>query len=184
MKSLALYGAVCIFLFGLAAASSSGFVYYFAYGSNMHSSRLVGRGVNATNLGVATLYNYSINYSKKSSDGTGKCNIRRAAGGLVYGVLFKVPARKMRNIDRAEGALLSPPHYIRKKVTVFLNGRRVQAVTYVARSRFIAAGGFLAPSAEYAGLVVEGAWENGFPRNYVAHLRQAGRGRVPAYRLN
>lgn len=190
MKSYTIFGAVCILLFGLfgerllAAAHANSTVYYFAYGSNMYAGRLAERDVHAVNMGAAALPNYSMNYSKKSLDRTGKCNIEPASGGMVYGVLFEVPVEDLRNIDKAEGALLNPPHYVRKNVTVMWMGQEIQALTYVAQPHVIAAGGFLAPSAEYAGFVVEGARQNDLPANYIAHLRQAGNHRVNAYRLN
>lgn len=186
-----LFGVFYIFIFNvfvdrLLVALNSGdeFVHYFAYDSDMHSSRLAEHGLKATNLGVAALPGYSINYSKKSQDGTGECNIEKAEGGLVYGVVFLVPIREVYKINKASGGALKPPRHACKHVIVMVGGREIEAFTYVAKPEFVAASSFLAPSAEYAGLVVSAAEQNGLPLKYVAHLRESAEGHVEAYRLN
>ena len=175
-----------LLLLGMAVVvSATSSTYYFAYGSNMLASRLSQeRSVQGLQkIGVATLKGYSLNYSKRGSDGTGKCNIQRADGGVVYGVLFKIPSSEMKKIDRAEGASMTPPHYTRKQITVSVGGRHIQAVTYMAQQQFVVQGGYLKPSQEYAGKVNSGARESGLPLSYLTHLKNASKRNVKPYRL-
>lgn len=128
-------------------------------------------------LGFAVLFNYSINYSMRSLDGTGKPNIDEAPGGLVYGVLYKLPFRELTKIDRAE-------FYQRKVVTVIVHGIEVKAVTYVAQPQLVVSSGYLEPSEKYTELVIAGATQNEFPANYITHLRKAAKGIIEPYTLN
>lgn len=177
---------VFVYLYGLViVVNESSSMYYFAYGSNMLASRLSEeRNVQSLEkIGMATLKGYSLNYSKRGNDGTGKCNIQRADGGVVYGVVFKVPSSEMKKIDRAEGASMSPPHYSRKAITISIEGRRIEAITYMAQTQFVVQGGYLKPSEEYAGKVNSGARESGLPADYLEHLKQAAKGSVQPYKI-
>jgi hypothetical protein len=128
-------------------------------------------------LGIAILFNYSINYSRKSLDGTGKPNIDEAPGGLVYGVLYKLPFRELSKLDKAE-------FNQRQVVTVIVHGIEVEAVTYVAQPPLVVSSGYLEPSEKYAELVIAGATQNEFPAKYIAHLRKAAKGIIEPYTLN
>jgi cation transport regulator ChaC len=185
MFSGAVKVVVFVFLYALAVAvHASSSTSYFAYGSNMLASRLSEeRNVQGLEkIGVATLKGYSLNYSKRGNDGTGKCNIQRADGGVVYGVIFKVPNSEMKKIDRAEGASVSP-HYSRKSITISIEGRRIEAVTYMAQPQFVVQSGYLKPSQEYTDKVNSGARESDLPIDYLEHLEQAAKGFVQPFKI-
>ena len=65
---------------------------YFAYGSNMSTTRLTdeGRAPSAKVIGTGILNNYCLTFHKRSDNGSGKCTIEYLKSSEVYGVLFKI----------------------------------------------------------------------------------------------
>jgi hypothetical protein len=78
---------------------------YYAYGSNMLTSRLKSRAPSATKVGVGTLSGHILAFDKSSADGSAKCDIKRTGkeGDVVHGVLFMVDAKDKEGLDKAEG---------------------------------------------------------------------------------
>src|SRR5262245_23395834 len=79
---------------------------YFAYGSNMLTERLCARGrcPSATLLDVGSIRGYTLQFSKKSKDSSGKATIVRSeAQATVMGVVFEIDEAEKRDLDRAEG---------------------------------------------------------------------------------
>lgn len=102
-------------------------LYYFAYGSNMLTSRLQARTPSARRLGVATLPGWQLRFHKVGSDGSGKGDIVPAPGEHVTGVLYRLRARELRRLDLAEGA-----GYVRRRIAVQVGCRWQRCETYIA----------------------------------------------------
>lgn len=140
---------------------------YFAYGSNMLTKRLTDRVSGATKIAVARVIRRRLAFHKRSTDGSGKCDIPAIddLSSIVYGVLFNIPKDQFVELDRHEGVGYG---YIRRKVEVVVGSRSLSAQTYLATEDAIDAG--LVPYDWYHRLVLEGAREHGLPRGYIADI--------------
>lgn len=141
---------------------------YFAYGSNMLTSRLRSddRCPSARPLGIGALHGYELKWHKRSKDGSGKCDIIKSEEGaaIVHGVLYEIPNHEKSNLDRAEGLGYG---YGQVEIEVSRDGRSVAAVAYVATN----VDSTLKPFDWYHSHVVDGAVEHGLPAEYIAGLR-------------
>ena len=63
---------------------------YFAYGSNMLTSRMQARCPSARIIGTAVLAGWRAVYDKPSVDGSAKLNIRANEAGVVVGVVYEI----------------------------------------------------------------------------------------------
>lgn len=129
---------------------------YFAYGSNLSSSRMQARVSSAFARGPACLPGYRLTLDKRSRDGSGKANLRVAETSRVYGVLYRISAIHWAALDACE------PGYRRIPVTVESRGQRCEVQTYLSR--------VLAPHPVaydwYKRLIVEGAIEHDLPAGW------------------
>ena len=141
---------------------------YFAYGSNMLTERLQDRVSSANNPRPLALRGHRLRFHKKSSDGSGKCNIVETAfdADVVHGVLFEVDDAQMSTLDCHEGVGYG---YRRDEITVSLDGAGVKASVYVAEKKAI--DDALRPYRWYCDLVIAGAEQHRLPRHYVEGLR-------------
>ncbi len=140
---------------------------YFAYGSNMLTSRIRDRRrcPSAKVLGMAELRGYKLRWHKKSSDGSGKCDI---IGGKkpdisVFGVLYEISSSEKENLDKAEGLGAG---YEEIEVEVLFGLELVKAIANKATK----INPVLRPYSWYRELVVAGAKEHGLPPDYIARL--------------
>lgn len=136
----------------------------FAYGSNILSARLKGRCPSARPLGVARLPGHELRWHKRSTDGSGKCDVVSVdSGSAVFGVVYEIDEIDKAALDRAEGLRSG---YDEKDATVILNGNEVFVLIYFATkidpTRM--------PYTWYKALVVAGAKEHGLPASYIARL--------------
>lgn len=139
-------------------------VNYFAYGSNMLSERMQARIPAATVVGVARLPGWQLVWDKISQDGSGKANLRQAAGQEVWGVVYRIPAADIERLDRIEGG------YQRIPVDVEIDGKDKRTVfTYCSDQR----NSHLLPFNWYKALVIKGAEEHSLPADYINQLKQA-----------
>lgn len=140
--------------------------HYFAYGSNMHVERLRARLSLIGPVEGARLPQYRLTFDKRGRDGSGKCNIVPTPDGYVCGVLFRLPASALVDLDAIEGR-----GYARVAVRpVGLDsGDGYRAWCYRASARARIAG--LVPFDWYRALVVEGARNHRLPVDYVEALR-------------
>lgn len=134
---------------------------YFAYGSNMLSSRLAKRKVEAVSLGRAVLENQQLVFNKPSIDQSGKANIIDSPHHKVWGVLYQVPAETWLQLDQFEGG------YQRESCTVISHQHgSCQGVLY----RWYGADCLTPPYDWYMDLLIAGAREHGFPEHYLDFL--------------
>ena len=79
-------------------------LFYFAYGSNMLSRRLLAR-VPAQVLGVGQLAAHALRWHKVGVDASGKCDVVACpqASSVVHGVLYRLDAQHKPVLDQIEG---------------------------------------------------------------------------------
>lgn len=138
---------------------------YFAYGSNMLTSRLRERCPSAQPIGMATLPGYALKWHKRSKkDGSGKCDVVKDAAATVCGVLFEIDCSEKPVLDRAEGL---GNGYEQADFTVLRDTQPITARAYVATD----IDDSLKPLKWYRDFVVDGAVEHGLPEAYIAALK-------------
>ena len=141
---------------------------YFAYGSNMLTSRLTDheRAPSAVKVGIGYLIGRRLTFDKLSQDGSGKCDAERtdSESDCVYGVIFKINSKDEKKLDKAEGLNKG---YKKETVTVSTNDGSINAMTYIAIKKEAA----LRPYRWYKALTIAGAIEHNLPCNYIEWLR-------------
>lgn len=143
-------------------------ILYFAYGSNMLTSRLQapGRVPSAGAVGRGILGLHRLCWTKLSKkDCSGKCHVVFTGdpADVVHGVVFVVPASEKAQLDRVEGV---GNGYAEKGVSIEMESGKVSAVTYVATKVVDS----LRPYTWYKALVIAGAREYSLPVEYVRTL--------------
>ncbi|MBX2806036.1 MAG: gamma-glutamylcyclotransferase [Hyphomicrobiales bacterium] len=131
---------------------------YFAYGSNMLTARLRERCPSAMAVGRAYASGYRQTFDKLGRDGSGKATIVADAFGRVDGVLFRISARDLPALDRAEWGYLRQDEF---PVTKLECSAQILAVTYIAPPEICRSG--LAPFDWYLELVRAGEREHKSP---------------------
>jgi len=129
---------------------------YFAYGSNLLSSRMRERVPSARAHGIAHLAGWQLTTDKAGRDGTGKANLRPAAQAGVWGVVWRIDASEWHQLDACEGG------YRRIEVSL----APCPAQTYVS-TRFTSDPVL---DVAYKRLLLEGAREHGLPAAWIAQL--------------
>lgn len=146
-------------------------IHYFAYGSNMLTERLQLRCASARARQVAYADNWTLTFSKRGQDGSGKATISAATGGRVFGVVFDLNESELPELDRFEGA---GKGYDRKgdfSVRIAGSQEPFSVVTYAASPSYIDIN--LKPFDWYLNLVVAGARQHALPPEYVSTLEAA-----------
>lgn len=138
-------------------------MYYFAYGSNMSTSRLRERVPSAEALGCFALGGHDLRFHKSSKDGSGKCDayFTKITVDIIYGVLYKIDPKEKPALDKAEGLGYG---YNQKEITVTASdGSLITAITYVATK----IDNNLKPYSWYVNHVLVGAREASLPPQYI-----------------
>lgn len=145
-------------------------VLYFSYGSNMLVERIRKRCASAKVYGKAQIENYSINFSKRSIDGSGKATLSTDTGGLVYGVVFELHENELAKLDQAEGA--GNGYHRHNSFMVRMDGSQEQlrVATYIADPIYICHS--LRPYDWYVRLVVAGAQQHKLPFEYIEEIKR------------
>jgi len=140
---------------------------YFAYGSNLHPTRLRARIGSADVEGVGFLRERRLVFHKRSTiDGSGKGDAAKAGpGDRVHGALFRLSSEQWSELGRIEGAGVG---YELLRVVVETNTGEVSASAFEAQPDFVDP--TLVPFDWYRALVIEGASFHRFPEEYIAAL--------------
>ncbi|MFO7311997.1 MAG: gamma-glutamylcyclotransferase family protein [Bacillota bacterium] len=143
-------------------------VYYFAYGSCMSPEDLA-RDVEEFELvGPALVRGYRLAFTRYSrARRGGVADLVPDEGGVVEGVLYRLPAEQLPALDEREGA---PEHYRREHVRVETADGNVydDVLTYVVVDK---APEEVPPHADYVQTILRGA-EAYLSRPYVEQLRE------------
>ncbi len=134
---------------------------YAAYGSNLHPLRLTERISSAKFVTTRFVSNWSLQFHKRSKDGSGKCNILPGGDGIHVAV-FDISVNDKQILDRIEGLGVGYNTQI-----LSLTGIG-DCVTYVADASHI--DDSLRPYDWYLALVLAGARLHGFPEDYVKKM--------------
>ena len=123
---------------------------YFAYGSNMSSSRLTERGVNFLSKEKGTLkgYKFIINKKSQKNPNIGFANIIKDNSSEVEGIIYEVNEEDLIKLDKYEGA---PKHY--KRETYIINNKK--CVIYIANKEWTSINELKATE-EYKNHILEG----------------------------
>lgn len=140
---------------------------YFAYGSNLHPTRLVERVPSACLVEPARLPGHDLRFHKRGGDGSAKCDASWTGreGDVVLGAVYRLTAHERPLLDGFEG---EGRGYDRREVVVEGARRRLAVFTYLAARDAIDAS--LRPFDWYRGLVLAGATRLAFPAAYVARV--------------
>jgi gamma-glutamylcyclotransferase (GGCT)/AIG2-like uncharacterized protein YtfP len=136
---------------------------YFAYGSNMSTTRLQQRVPSARPLSVALIKDHRLAFHKAGRDGSAKCDAvpTQQHDSVMYGVVFQIDAAHKPRLDAAEGL---GKGYLQTTVVVRLpDGSEMSAFTYYATH----IDPLLKPYAWYKEHVLRGATEHGLPHAYI-----------------
>lgn len=129
---------------------------YFAYGSNLASTRMRERVPAAQARGAARLEGWRLATNKPGADGSAKANLVREAGAHVCGALWQIDDAGFAALDRCERG------YERIAVVVATDGGGVDASTYVSRLRTDDP----VLLSDYKAWIVRGAAEHGLPSEW------------------
>lgn len=138
---------------------------YFAYGSNLCSTRMLARVPAARAVGTGHVRGRRLLFHKLGRDGSGKADARADADpdARVWGVVYAMPQADRPTLDRAEGG------YRAVEVEVLMDGGgRLGAFLYEAVASRLDPG--LRPYTWYRAYLLDGAREHGLPADYVAAL--------------
>ena len=142
--------------------------YYFAYGSNMLTTRLERRCPGAFLVGRAVAGDHVIEFSKPSIDKSGKATLRHTNGGRTSGFLFEIPITELGLLDECEGVGNGYARCDAFPVRLLDDGKILKATTYLAT----APDSSLKPYDWYLALVIAGAQEHLLGGDYIAELRR------------
>jgi len=147
---------------------------YFAYGSNMLTTRLQARVKSASNPTPFALSHHRLHFHKRSSDYSGKCNVicTNDSQDVVHGIIFDVKETEIPELDKYEGLGFG---YLKEKFPIEFDEVEHDVLMYVADASLatkIYIDDTLVPYNWYLTLVITGAEEHGLPRDYVSKLRE------------
>ena len=137
-------------------------VFYFAYGSNMKSSRLNERIKSAHYITTGYIEGYKFECSKLSTiDGSGKANITKSIEDKTWGVLYIVCEDDIKILDKEEGGY--------NRITLEIidsNENSYNAEVYISDSMTEVK----IPTTLYKRHIVDGAKEHVLPEFYIEFL--------------
>ena len=131
---------------------------YFAYGSNLLSTRLTARCPSARVVGVAMTAGWTVSFTKPGGDGSGKAGLIQRQGAVQPGVVYELAADDMPVLDRIEGVGHGYTRHDDFQVTMAGDGNLISTATYMPQRHDHA----LIPFDWYLALCIAGATENSF----------------------
>lgn len=144
---------------------------YFAYGSNMLTERLIQRCPSTKAVGKAFVDGYSLEFSKRSKDGSGKATIVKSPGQRQYGVVFTIEDCELEALNKAEGRGKGYDLKCHFNVTLADTGLPIAAKTYIAT--YDPEHTQLKPFDWYLAFVVAGAIQHNFPEETLDGYKDA-----------
>lgn len=143
-------------------------LFYFAYGSNMSTPRIVERVPSTTFHTVALLQEYVLKFNKPSVDGSAKCTIEKTGNpnDVVHGVVFNLLEEEKPWLDHYEG--LGNGYEIEQFTVQSMEQDILQVFAYVATDKDES----LKPYHWYKEHVLRGAREYGLPDYYIKAIEE------------
>jgi gamma-glutamylcyclotransferase (GGCT)/AIG2-like uncharacterized protein YtfP len=142
--------------------------WYFAYGSNLCVEQMIRRtgpiGEAEEGPCIAQLPGYRLVFNMRGDDGRVYANISQPGDGVI-GVLYYCGEAALARLDVYEEG------YDRRQVLVTLeSGATREAMAYIARPERTTSKGV--PSAEYLGIILRGAKQQGLPDAYIRSIEK------------
>jgi len=131
---------------------------YFAYGSNLLSTRLVARCPSARVVGTAMTEGWMVSFTKPGADDSGKAGLVQRETACHPGVVYELATEEMPTLDRFEGLGHGYSRDDDFAVTMLGNGETVSTATYMPTRHDPA----LIPYDWYLALCIAGAREHRF----------------------
>jgi len=136
-------------------------IFYFAYGSNMLSSRIISRIASAQYREKAILHGWRVIFNKKSKDGSCKANLVYSPDIMTWGCLYQINNNDLHILDKFEDG------YTRTTVQVQTDDAEiVEATTYISD---LTSDNPVAYDS-YKQMVILGAKEHNLPSEYIDYL--------------
>jgi gamma-glutamylcyclotransferase (GGCT)/AIG2-like uncharacterized protein YtfP len=136
--------------------------YYFAYGSNLDSQRLIDRAPSASFTLKGYVKDKQVVINKTSAGGFAKANLTDMPHWNTWGVVFEIDPQDWPSLDKIEEG------YDRREIQVWLNDECwLWAQTYI--SSHLTANGVAAES--YKAHIILGAEQHHLPQDYLDYLR-------------
>jgi cation transport regulator ChaC len=142
---------------------------YFAYGSNMAAAQMRGSCPGAQLMHrSARLDGHQLDFRRMSQRWQGGASdIVACDGAGVFGCVWELPEDDIPRLDRREGVAVGA--YRQVPVTLTADDESIPAFTYTVVEKSPHP---VAPTAEYARLMLDGAAELGLPLDYQAHMKR------------
>jgi hypothetical protein len=140
---------------------------YFAYGSNLLSTRLTARCPSARALGVVTTIDWSVAFTKPGADGSGKAGLVSGNSSNHPGVIYEIAEADIPDLDRFEGLGHGYTRMDDFAVTS-MAGESISCFTYMP----VRHDPSLKPFDWYLALCIAGAHEHGFDDGVVGRFRK------------
>lgn len=136
--------------------------YYFAYGRNINKKQMKERfGKEPHSIGVGVLNDYKLCFNKSLD---GKANIIKQDGEKVYGLIYKLSDKDLKELDKYEGV---PNHYKREKICVKFKDKIYHCWVYIATK----IDNSLKPPKDYIDEIINSMKENNFPLEYIERIK-------------
>lgn len=144
---------------------------YAAYGSNLAPARLQYRVGAIEVLGTAELPGWQLDFSKRGSDDSGKCDLKRQDDASAHVAIYEFSVVAREALDKIEGV---GHGYRLAWIDIELFGR---CCIYLAESSHVDY--TLQPYDWYQALVVSGARHHDFPDTYIGTIESVEARRDP-----
>lgn len=139
----------------------------FAYGSNLHSRRMLARVSTASPVAIGYVEGRQLRFHKRSVDGSAKADAALSpdADDCVWGVVYRLAQDEKRALDRFEFLGIG---YDEELVAIETQNGSIDAWIYVARKESV--DDTLKPYSWYCDYVIAGARQHRLPFCYIGKL--------------
>lgn len=144
------------------------YVWYFAYGANMHESAFIERRKMRpleARAGRLSGYRLRFNLEGRPKGRAAPANISLDVGSEVWGVLYRISTRELVRLNASEG-IPGRRYQLLEREILDDNGNRITATTYIADG--LEADG--TPSLRYITLLRDGARAHDLPEHWLHFL--------------
>lgn len=140
-------------------------IYYLAYGSNLHPTRLKDRIPSTESVGIVELSGFQLHFHKVGEDQSGKCNIIETNNhnDMVLCALYHMDISHKPILDRIEGK-----GYTTREFQIVCDKKNYHCYAYVAEAHYVDEK--IRPFNWYHSLVHLGAQYQQFPDDYLAQI--------------
>ena len=144
-----------------------GFVNYFAYGSNIDFDQMIKRCPTAIKIDQGYLNNYELLFNRKGTYSIGGvASIKKSNNkSVVWGIIYRLSINDILKLDHIE----DQEAYKRELIDIKTkNKKQFKSYIYIAFPQ----APFIQPDNDYLQLIINGAIEDKFPKEYITYLNQ------------